>query len=320
MLKYSVIIPVYNVEEYLPKCVESVLGQVARAPFEILLVDDGSTDGSGALCDELAHGDDRIQVIHQPNKGASTARNTGLRAAKGEYILFLDSDDWWEPTLLATLDKLILEKADMAVFGYRMVYENGLGVLQKPAAIPEGENGTTYLQRLFQCESMPLPFPWAYAYSRQFLLENEVFYREEMQVSEDFEFNMRVIPLAKNITGTDKALYNYLQRGNSLTASVSGKKLMDNLQCKVDVFRRYPVPAVAREYIWNALLMPQVPRDERKPLIDLVRQNRDILRCVSGMQFRLASLLIRLLGCVAGAKCFWALVGMKQKVKSLLRK
>lgn len=320
MLKYSVIIPVYNVKEYLPKCVESALRQNTSASFEILLVDDGSTDGSGALCDELACGDTRIRVIHQSNKGASAARNTGLRAAKGEYILFLDSDDWWEPTLLAMLDKLILEKADMVVFGYRMVYENGLGVLQKPAAIPEGENGTTYLQRLFQCESLPLPFPWAYAYSRQLLLKNEVFYREELQVSEDFEFNMRAVPLAKKIVGTDKALYNYLQRGNSLTASVSGEKVMDNLQCKADVFRRYPVPAVTREYIWNVLLIPQVPRDERKPLLAFVRQNRDILRCVSGMQFRLASLLIRSLGCVAGAKCFWALAEMKKNVKNLLRK
>lgn len=320
MLKYSVIIPVYNVEEYLPKCVESVLRQNASAPFEILLVDDGSTDGSGALCDELARGDDRIQVIHQPNKWLSAARNTGLRAASGEYVLFLDSDDWWQPELLATIDSLADEQVDLVSFGGTRIYTAAPAEPFAAQTIPSGQSGEEYLQKSFVDGKLPLPFACVYVYRRQFLLDNELFFNEKLRSSEDFEFNMRVIPLAQKITGTDKALYNYLQRGGSLTASMSGKKVMDNLRCKADVFRRYPVPAVAREYIWNALLIPQVPRAERKPLITFVRQNRDILRCVAGMQFRLASLLIRLFGCVAGAKCFWALAEMKKKVKNLLRK
>jgi len=93
-MKVSVIIPVYNVEPYLERCVKSVVGQTYQE-LEIILVDDGSKDGSGKLCDKLADSDSRIKVVHQKNQGLSGARNTGIRQATGEYVVFLDSDDEW---------------------------------------------------------------------------------------------------------------------------------------------------------------------------------------------------------------------------------
>ena len=94
MLKVSVVIPVYNVMPYLERCVQSVVRQTYQN-LEIILVDDGSTDGSGKLCDKIAGTDQRIRVIHQKNQGLSGARNTGIRQATGEYVVFLDSDDEW---------------------------------------------------------------------------------------------------------------------------------------------------------------------------------------------------------------------------------
>ena len=102
----SVIIPVYNVEQYLHKCIDSILEQTFQN-FELILVDDGSTDNSGKICDEYAIKDKRIIVIHQNNAGVSAARNTGLDSAKGEYIYFLDSDDWIESNALELLISLI---------------------------------------------------------------------------------------------------------------------------------------------------------------------------------------------------------------------
>lgn len=115
----SVVIPVYNVEKYLAECVDSVLGQTCQ-DYEIILVDDGATDSSGAMCDEYAQKDARIRVIHQPNGGLSAARNAGLSAASGEYIYFLDSDDYIEPTTLVDLVSVAeQEKADVVFFdGY----------------------------------------------------------------------------------------------------------------------------------------------------------------------------------------------------------
>lgn len=92
--KFTVIIPVYNVAAYLAKCIDSVLKQEFKQ-YEVILIDDGSTDESGTICDKFAEQDKRIVVIHQKNKGLSAARNIGIENAKGEYILFLDSDDYW---------------------------------------------------------------------------------------------------------------------------------------------------------------------------------------------------------------------------------
>ena len=98
----SVIVPVYDVEAYLEQCIDSVLEQT-HALLEVILVDDGSTDGSGLLCDAFADRDTRIRVIHQSNAGLSAARNAGLATASGEFVTFLDGDDWWDPTFVASL-------------------------------------------------------------------------------------------------------------------------------------------------------------------------------------------------------------------------
>ena len=125
MVKLSFIVPVYNVEKYLRKCVISLVHQDFEN-YEVILVDDGSTDGSSKICDELCEtiSDERlaIRVIHQPNAGVGAARNAGLKVAKGEYVCFVDSDDYWEPNVLGTLMAQVeREKLDVLRFDYRNV-------------------------------------------------------------------------------------------------------------------------------------------------------------------------------------------------------
>ena len=102
----SVIVPIYNNEKYLAKCIDSILVQEYR-DFELILIDDGSRDGSGSICDQYAIQDERIVVIHQKNKGVSVARNKGLSIARGNYVTFIDSDDWVMPEYLSVLNKNI---------------------------------------------------------------------------------------------------------------------------------------------------------------------------------------------------------------------
>ena len=110
-MKLSIIVPVYNVEAFLSKCVDSLLAQdLPKEDYEVILVDDGSTDGSGALCDTLAAEHGNIRVIHQQNHGLSGARNAGIPAASGDYILFVDSDDYLCPDVLGTLVGLMESK------------------------------------------------------------------------------------------------------------------------------------------------------------------------------------------------------------------
>lgn len=126
MEKISVIIPVYNVEAFLERCVQSVLQQT-YSELEILLVDDGSTDASGALCDALVQKDPRIRCIHQKNGGLSAARNTGIEACTGAWLLFLDSDDWYDPTLVETLYRACQQlQVPLAECSYRCVYREAV--------------------------------------------------------------------------------------------------------------------------------------------------------------------------------------------------
>ena len=114
-MKYSIIIPIYNTEKFLPKCVESVLDQTFK-DFEVILVDDGATDNCPKICDNFAKKDSRVKVIHQQNGGLSVARNNGIEKAQGEYIIFLDSDDYWndDNALLQLNDA---KQADIIIFG-----------------------------------------------------------------------------------------------------------------------------------------------------------------------------------------------------------
>lgn len=122
MPSVSVIVPVYNVEKYLRRCVDSVLAQTLT-DFELILVDDGSTDGSPAICDEYARGDTRVKVIHQKNAGVSAARNAGLDAARGEYVAFVDSDDYVDERYL---EKLLAPGCDLCICGAKIILEDGI--------------------------------------------------------------------------------------------------------------------------------------------------------------------------------------------------
>lgn len=145
----SVIVPIYNVEKYLPKCIDSILGQTC-CDLQIILVDDGSPDGCPAICDEYAAKDARIQVIHQKNAGVSAARNAGLAAARGEYIGFVDPDDWIAPEMYETmLNAMERESAELVVCGYDYVEEDGSISRPYPAREMEALSREELIFRLF---------------------------------------------------------------------------------------------------------------------------------------------------------------------------
>lgn len=128
----SVIIPVYNAQKYLDQCIRSVLDQTFT-DFEIILVDDGSTDDSGEICDRYGRQDSRVKVFHKPNGGSSSARNIALSEARGSYIIFLDSDDYWyvDDSLETLLNVALRENADIVRGEYKAVDENGADLFRK---------------------------------------------------------------------------------------------------------------------------------------------------------------------------------------------
>ena len=305
MPKYSVIIPVYNVETYLSACLDSVLAQKNEEDYEIILVDDGSPDGSGAICDDYAARFGNIRVLHTANHGVSRARNLATAAAVGEYILYLDADDLWEPELLQELDQLSEKNPDVMVFGDLRLTEQGAKVPDaQDKVIPAGESGMAFLQELFRVDAVPRAYSCCYAVRRTLLQENGISFREDMKVSEDFDLVMRVLAAAKSVVGTPKQMYCYRVRENSATAKLTEKKLMDNLTTKAYYFRRYPVAAMANIYADNALLVTRLKKKDAARALEYLKENRDIWNVVSQTPLKLGRVLVVCFGDYGGVAVY----------------
>lgn len=224
MSTVSVVIPVYNVEKYLNQCVESVVTQTYKN-LEIILVDDGSKDTSGALCDEWAKKDGRIRVIHKTNGGLADARNCGTCAATGEWILYIDSDDWYETP--DHIEKLVsfadTHTSDIVCFNYRRYFENENKFSDALCNVSDPNPSLLYMvDNKIYTSSACLKL-----IKRSILTDNNLVF-EKGVLSEDIEFAAQLINLADKITFCPDCCYIYRQRSNSITASVS-KKHVDDL-------------------------------------------------------------------------------------------
>lgn len=216
---FSIILPVYNVQDYLDRCVKSVQNQSFQ-DFEMILVDDGSTDGSGGLCDTLARQYDNISVLHKPNGGLASARNAGLAAAKGKYIWWVDSDDWIESGALETLYRVTADREpELVKFNYNRVEQQTVAVHTNAAPGSYTEEKIEQLRDLaFRSAGKYVLSACTHIYSRQFLEKNGLqFVSERLVGSEDYLFNLQVLLYLKQAQVITEVFYNYEQRMGSLT-------------------------------------------------------------------------------------------------------
>jgi glycosyltransferase involved in cell wall biosynthesis len=217
-MKVSFVLPVYNVMPYLERCVQSLVCQTYK-DFEIILVDDGSPDDSGKLCDELATRDKRIRVIHQENKGLSGARNTGIDNATGEYIIFVDSDDYWllEDGLQTLVDNCE-PQTDMVGFkgvdfwkGDRMTYTVDYN-LEDISRIPDAQALFAYFVRNQQLHLTA----WLFMVRRQLLLDHQIYFQLRL-IGEDFYWHLELWQHLRTVKMLNLNLYAYCHRQGSMT-------------------------------------------------------------------------------------------------------
>lgn len=225
----SVIIPVYNVERYLARCIESVQKQTYRH-LEIILVDDGSTDHSMEICDQFAEKDSRIKVIHKKNGGLSSARNVGLELSRGEYIFFVDSDDYIDGEAFCTLiEQIKLFDADIAMCQYLKVDENGKA-LEKETSSVEKVKLLTGKQLLIQnsigSEKTPVVV-WNKLYKREIF--KQLRFDEGKQHEDEFIFH-KICFQCDTIVSIQKNLYFYTQRENSIMGKGISSQSVDALE------------------------------------------------------------------------------------------
>jgi glycosyltransferase involved in cell wall biosynthesis len=219
--KVSIIVPVYNVEIYLTKCIESILNQ-SFDKFELILVNDGSIDKSGIICNKYAEKDIRIKVIHQKNQGLATARNTGINVSKGEYVGFVDSDDWIDPNMFKLLyESCERENADFSIIGIREVNEDGTKLREY---IPKNITLSEILKRAHACNKI---------IKREIFIKNNLYFSDG-RYYEDLELIPKLFVKSEKVTNVNICAYNYLKRSGSITTS-RDEKILDNLWAYTEI-------------------------------------------------------------------------------------
>lgn len=232
----TVVIPVYNVEKYLKRCVESVLVQ-GWHNYDIILVDDGSTDKSPQICDDYVKAYDFISVIHKENRGLSEARNTGISQAKGEYVYFPDSDDWIEPdTFIALAEELESQKFDIISFNREFVKGEEDAIVSDPLVTKVFEGKDGFVQMLKH--SYITEFANDKIYKKSLFVDNNISFPKG-KYYEDLGTNYKLFLSAKNVFATNQKYYHYLiDNPDSITQSWNEQKFSDKFGFYKDIF--YP--------------------------------------------------------------------------------
>ena len=239
----SIIMPVYGVEKYLSASINSVLNQTYKN-FELILVDDKSPDKSPKICDTFAQEDDRIKVVHKPkNEGLGFARNTGLDIASGDYIYFMDSDDYIEPQLLEKAIKAFDEKTEFVIFGINRVHEKKDGSIDKiEHLIPimaesKTAKETAHIFSMLNTKKV-FPFAWNKLYKKQFLDKCGTRF-EKTKLIEDFLFNIELFSKATFIKVIPDELYNYRKPQHETLVSAYAPEFFELCKRKYTLEKEY---------------------------------------------------------------------------------
>ena len=298
MEKITIIVPIYNVEKYLSECIESILNQTYRY-LEVILIDDGSTDQSGRICDNYAEQDSRVKVIHQKNGGAANAKNAGLRAATGQYLVFVDGDDYLElDALFYMIDLLKKRNADVVQACFRKIYRDRQSDVCDAGQIREF-NAENYIKRYTTDWTCGLL--WDKLYKRK--LYDNIFFEEGHKIDDEF-FTYQGIMRARKVIKCPKVTYNYRQRKSSVmyTESSQQRIVLDKLDY-LDKRRRKVLsvfPELAQtfneHYLNMLLILSKDPYStgqsikEIKQLLNEYFHERNNCRIPWGLKFELCKL------------------------------
>lgn len=286
-MKLSIVIPVYNVEKYVEKCILSCRDQnVPLDEYEIIIINDGSKDNSLKIVNQAIKGANNISVFSQENSGLSVARNTGLSYAKGEYVWFIDSDDYIEPDCLRDIFDYLDGKLDILQIQYRYIYESG-----KPNEYPKKTiiDGEKKGMEVLISSGVAIPAQFS-IYRRDFLKKNKLEFYPNIY-HEDVDFKPRAVYMANRMTSYNGVVYNYLQRDNSIMAKKGLKNASDLLFIAQRMFefqndvKNEAVPyfskAIACCINWVLIIMTDLNKEERQKMKDTIKENRHLLKAMT---------------------------------------
>ena len=237
----SIIVPIYNIEGYIRECIDSILDQT-YPDFELILVDDGSPDNCGRICDEYAEKDVRIKVIHKENGGLTSARNAGLSVAKGDWIMHVDGDDWIEPDMIESLIEAAKATEADLVFGDFMKYGPYAGNHKLPTwSIDKKDSMSRYIAYM-------MTTIWGSIAKRSLYTEHCLKSPDGVSYCEDFHLIVRLCHFAKKIVNVHRPFYHYRYRPTSIMSNMSRKTEADEQWVYQDTIRFFQEQGVYEEY------------------------------------------------------------------------
>lgn len=317
-MKFSIIIPVYNVEMYIEECLNSVLNQ-SFPDYEILLIDDGSTDNSGKICDWYAAEYQCVNVVHQENKGQAQARNLGIALAKGDYVLFLDGDDYWiSDENLGRLAKLIQKNNaqwDIVAYdGISAYYDRGKvfysdrHVNHVKENSTEGYSAEAFLKNQMKENTSFYWYSWGYAYSKR-IFEDKTLRFPEKRKYEDVYLMWRILLKAQRIAVVPEKFYVYRRnRAGSTTKEASRDVLMDFLWVldqNITEIEALPLEeelksllldSFSKSYFSCCTLSIYLRKKERKEMLIALKKKRRFLEYAKGKKYEFTKKGMQIIG------------------------
>lgn len=300
MIKVSIIVPVYNIESYIELCIKSIIKQTYKN-LEIIIIDDGSEDRSGIICDEFAKFDSRIKIKHTQNKGLSAARNEGIRISSGEYIMFIDGDDFIELNAIKDIVDIIKDKENVDIIaGKKIKYYNDYKKVSDDFTFDyrqiDGKNGIEVLTYFFEEIPSSMWAAWISIYRREFLINNNLYFTEGI-TSEDLDLIPRVYICSNNIAAYDTPFYYYRQlRPNSIINTVNSKRFYDIIY----IVEKYKLLLKENEYEYEVkksflkqlaniyssyvVILGYLPKEERDEVTNRMKEMKNILIYAQGMK------------------------------------
>lgn len=304
-MKISLIIPVYNVEQYIGRCLQSCLCQphVAADDYELVIVNDGTKDNSMHVVEKMTRDYPNVTIINQHNQGLSMARNAGLKAAQGEYVWFIDSDDWIEDNCLhGIIERLEQTKVDVLQLQYKNVYNDDIPCDEHYSTIKGIGNSKKWM-----VENTYFTAVQFMIYRREFLLQNNLLFYPGIY-HEDSEFKPKAVYLADTCASYDKVAYNYFKgNDNSITAVLKLKNgidlftVMNSLYAFADeqkitgVYRRSIYTQIGNAMKTVLRTLGSVSEGEVATLTKMLRDNRHLLHCMckaNNMRIQLGGMLM----------------------------
>lgn len=325
---FSIIIPVYKTEKYLHKCISSIINQ-NFSNYEIILIDDGSPDNSGAICDDYALKYNNVKVIHQDNKGVSSARNRGIIESKGEYILFLDSDDKLNNGSLEFFNYIIQKNnSDIVISSYSI--NNNINIIEQTIINKEtkktNNDNIKLLEYAFINTHINIWQVWGKAYKSNIIKNNNLLFDEKIPAAEDCDFFIRAVLKSKNLYFANFNTVEYMiNRIDSISYNMNFYAVKGQLQ----IFHKWNNFFVNKSLILSSFFMEKYlnslsniyrvkNKENRNTLFEYIKGNKIDYHCIKGKKYKLTYLILKLFGIKIG--CYFLYLYHKIKIRKDLRK